>query len=152
MISLTPSSQQPYGRCEAHHGRHGTYMGRCVLVGGELSRPFTFRDGGHCGVCGVQLDLRYERGRRHAAVLVAGTDTPHGHSSPSVSLDATELAEAIVLASRAARQQPRQYQEQQQQQPPQQREAVPSGVAPSRPLPPASRQPLGGIPEFDRDG
>lgn len=89
--------------CTAHQGRHGVYEGRCVLMGADVPRPFAFRDGGHCGVCGVALDLRYERGKRSAVVLLAGTDTPHGHSPAHVSLDADELAAAIVAASRAAR-------------------------------------------------
>ncbi len=89
--------------CTAHAGRHGVYEGRCVLVGAEVRRPFTFRAGGNCGVCGAEIDLRYERGKRTAAVLVAGTDTPHGHSQAVVALDADELAAAIVSASRASR-------------------------------------------------
>lgn len=90
--------------CTAHAGRHGVYEGRCVLVGAEVRRPFTFRAGGNCGTCGVELDLRYERGKRSAVALLAGTDTPHGHSTVAVDLDADTLAEAIVRASRAARQ------------------------------------------------
>lgn len=141
MNSLTPSD---YGRCDAHHGRHGTYLGRCVLVGSEAPRPFVFRDGGHCGVCGVEIDLRYERGKRNAAVLLAGTDTPHGHSQAAVSLDAHELAEAIVLASRAARQATQPVQQAQQ------AVAAPS-APPSRPSQPPAVS-VRGIPEFDRDG
>lgn len=90
--------------CTAHNGRHGVYEGRCVLMGAEVPRPFTFRPGGRCGTCGVELDLRYERGKRSAVTLLAGTDTPHGHSTLSVDLDADTLAEAIVRASRTARQ------------------------------------------------
>ncbi len=90
--------------CTAHAGRHGVYEGRCVLMGAEVPRPFTFRPGGRCGTCGVELDLRYERGKRSAVALLAGTDTPHGHSTVAVDLDADTLAEAIVRASRAARQ------------------------------------------------
>ncbi len=92
-----------YGACTAHAGRHGVYEGRCVLVGAEVPRPFTFRAGGNCGVCGAEIDLRYERGKRSAVVLLSGTDTPHGHSQAVVGLDADELAAAIVAASRAAR-------------------------------------------------
>ncbi len=102
-MSLLTPSESAYGRCDAHHGRHGTYLGGCVLMGSEAPRPFTFRAGGNCGVCGVEIDLRYERGKRTAAVLVAGTDTPHGHSQAVVALDADELAAAIVSASRASR-------------------------------------------------
>ncbi len=145
-MSLLTPSESAYGRCDAHHGRHGTYLGGCVLMGSEAPRPFTFRAGGNCGVCGVEIDLRYERGKRTAAVLVAGTDTPHGHSQPAVSLDAHELAEAIVLASRAARQAAPPVQQAQQAAP------APS-AAPSRPSqPPAASVSVRGIPEFDRDG
>lgn len=90
-------------RCTEHHGRHGLSDGRCVLVGSEVPRPFVFRDGGHCGVCGVALDVRFTRGQRERTVLLAGTDTPHGHSQAVVALDADELAAAIVSASRASR-------------------------------------------------
>ncbi len=145
-MSLLTPSESAYGRCDAHHGRHGTYLGRCVLVGSEAPRPFTFRAGGNCGACGAEIDLRYERGKRSAVVLLSGTDTPHGHSQAAGALDAHELAEAIVLASRAARQAAAPDQQAQQAAP------APS-AAPSRPRqPPAASVSVRGIPEFDRDG
>lgn len=125
-------------RCTEHHGRHGLSDGRCVLVGSEVPRPFVFRDGGHCGVCGVALDVRFTRGQRERTVLLAGTDTPHGHSQPAVSLDADELAAAIVRASRATRQ------ELQPQQPPQ----ASREQEPAMPRQANGRPALGGIPEF----
>lgn len=129
--------------CTAHHGRHGTYLGQCVLTGREVPRPFAFRPGGYCPTCGVALDVRRERGSRQSVALLAGTDTPHGHAQPTVALDAAELAEAIVLASRAARQERQQ---------PQRRDPEPidpqSTMSGRVPAVSNGRQGLGGIPEF----
>lgn len=121
--------------CTAHAGRHGVYEGRCVLVGAEVPRPFTFRAGGNCGVCGAEIDLRYERGKRSAVVLLSGTDTPHGHSQAVVALDADELAAAIVSASRAARSE-------------RQPHSQPREQEPALPRQANGKPALGGIPEF----
>lgn len=48
------------------------------------------------------------RGERRPLVVLSGTTTPHRCRRPTVALDASELAEAIVAASRAARQERRQ--------------------------------------------
>lgn len=124
-----------YGACTAHQGRHGVYEGRCVLVGAEVPRPFTFRAGGNCGACGAEIDLRYERGKRSAVVLLSGTDTPHGHSQAVVALDADELAAAIVSASRASRSERQPHRASREQEPAMPRQAN-------------GRPALGGIPEF----
>lgn len=90
--------------CTAHQGRHGVLDGRCVLMGADVPRPFTFRPGGVCADCGASLDVMRARGERRAMVVLAGTTTPHRCRRPAVDLDADTLAEAIVRASRAARQ------------------------------------------------
>lgn len=90
--------------CTAHQGRHGVVDGRCWIPAREQPQPFRWRFT-HCERCWASVDVRTEVRTGESITLSAGTDTPHWHEPPlTVSLDPAELAEAIVAASRAARQ------------------------------------------------
>lgn len=127
-----------YAVCTAHQGKHGVSDGRCVLMGAEVRRPFTFK-AAVCQTCGFAVDIRRCTVTGVAETLCAGTDTPHRHETPiAVTLDPDDLAEAIVRASRAARQ------ERQPQQTPQ----APREQEPALPRQANGKPALGGIPEF----
>lgn len=90
--------------CTAHQGKHGVIDGRCWLPARERPRPFRWRFT-RCETCGLELDIRTEVRTGRSDTLLAGTDTPHRHEPPiRVALDPDDLADAIVRASRAARQ------------------------------------------------
>lgn len=124
--------------CTAHQGRHGVVDGACWLPARERPQPFRWRFV-RCETCGVELDIRTEVRTGQSVTLLAGTDTPHRHEPPiRVALDPDDLAEAIVRASRAARQE-RQIQ-------PQPQRGTEAETAMPRQ---ANGKPaLGGIPEF----
>lgn len=90
--------------CTAHQGRHGIVNDACWLPARDRPQPFRWRFV-RCETCGVELDIRTEVRTGQSVTLVAGTDTPHRHEPPiRVALDPDDLADAIVRASRAARQ------------------------------------------------
>lgn len=123
--------------CTAHQGKHGVSDGRCVLVGAEVRRPFTFK-ASVCQTCGFAVDIRRCSVTGVAETLCAGTDTPHRHEPPiRVALDPDDLADAIVRASRSARQE-----RQPQPQPQRETETALPRQANGKPA-------LGGIPEWD---
>lgn len=121
--------------CTAHSGAHGVVGGRCWIPAREQPQPFRWRFT-HCERCGASVDVRTEVRTGESITLSAGTDTPHWHEPPiRVALDPDDLADAIVRASRAARQE-RTERPPERQQPAERVPAAP-GRAPA--LPPARR-------------
>jgi hypothetical protein len=100
------------------------------MMGRAVPRPYTFRFG-TCERCGRAVDYRTEVRTGQSVTLLAGTDTPHRHEPPIVvQLDPEQLAEAIVSASRAAREARSQP-----------RETAPASVEPQAAMPaPQTRQ------------
>lgn len=89
--------------CVAHRGAHGVWQGYCVAVGKEVRRPYLLRST-RCQTCGDAVDVKRVSRQFRAETLTAGTDRRHWHEpAVAVTLDADDLAEAIVRASRAAR-------------------------------------------------
>lgn len=127
-----------YAVCTEHQGRHGLVNGGCWLPARERPQPFRWRFS-RCEQCGVELDIRTEVRTGQSVTLLAGTDTVHRHEPPiTVRLDSDELADAIVRARRAARQE---------------RQPQPAQPASQQPQPALPRQAngkpaLGGIPEW----
>lgn len=102
----------PAPPCETHEGLHRTYQGQCYAFGSQVARPARFhRRPVVCDECGDELDvLKLTEGR--VILLTAGTDRRHHHPprpAPRVEIDEDGLAEAIVRASRATREERRSY-------------------------------------------
>ena len=124
--------------CAKHNGRHLDVHGQCVHHGAPVAiRP------GVCPADGCRSEVMRVLDLRDGTVrmLEAGGDQEHRHAAPiRVELDAQQLADAIVTASRAARQD-------------RQQEAAPATVA-TAPQPPKPRDDLGlisGVPVVRAD-
>lgn len=109
MIEYPPTEPAP--RCRAHGGIHATYLGACFAFGGDVERPARFHSRPVvCQVCGGDQDVLKLPGGR-VVLLTAGTDRRHYHpprEAPRVEIDTDALAQAIVRASRATREERRQ--------------------------------------------
>lgn len=94
--------------CAKHSGRHMDVHGQCVHHGAPVAlRP------GRCADCGAEIMRCLDLGSGKVSTVEAGSDQPHTHAAPiRVELDPDMLAQAIVNASRAARQERQQQQEQ----------------------------------------
>lgn len=121
--------------CARHNGKHMDVHGQCVHHGAPVAiRPSVCPSVGcMAGVMRV-MDLRDGTTR----ILEAGGDQEHRHAAPiRVELDPQQLADAIVTASRAARQD-------------RQQEAAPAPQpAHVRPTARNGHAPLGGIPRLE---
>jgi hypothetical protein len=97
------SDPQGWTVCVEHRGRHGVLDGSCIGMGREVPRRFRWHSTA-CTFCGQAIEIRRDRSQGTDEPLDAGTDRRHHHAPPiAVSLDAEELATAIVQASAAAR-------------------------------------------------
>lgn len=91
-------------RCEEHGGAHARYLGRCLAVGAQVPRPFTFH-AGRCETCLAALDVRRDNRDGSVVRLEAGTDRPHVHAEPiAVALEPEQLAGALADAFEEVRQ------------------------------------------------
>lgn len=92
--------------CARHNGKHQDVHGQCVHHGAPVAlRPGVCPDAG----CRVEIMRCLDLTSGKVSVLEAGSDEPHTHAAPiRVDLDPDQLAEAIVSASRAARQERKQ--------------------------------------------
>ena len=92
--------------CGRHNGKHMDVHGQCVHHGAPVAlRP------GRCADCGAEIMRRLDLISGTVTTVEDGSDALHTHAAPiRVELDPDALAQAIVTASRAARQERQQEQ------------------------------------------